>query len=268
VQGKVVLITGSTDGLGREVARRVAALGAEVIVHGRSQERGAALVREIASGRKGAARFYAADFASLAQVRELAQTILSDFTRLDVLVNNAGIWLSDGRRQVSADGHELHFAVNYLAGFLLTRMVLPRITRSAPSRIVNVSSGAQSPIDFSDVMLTRPGRATQGYGQSKLAQVMFTLDLARELQDTQVRAVALHPATMMDTGMVRQSGMRAMSSVDEGANAVMNLLTAPDVRSGQYYNGLRAARAHSQAYDEDARAKLRDLSLSLTGLGR
>jgi NAD(P)-dependent dehydrogenase (short-subunit alcohol dehydrogenase family) len=267
VQGKVVLITGSTDGLGREVARRVAALGAEVIVHGRNQDRGAALVREIRATGKGGARFYAADFASLAQVRELGQTILTDFKRLDVLVNNAGIWLSDGRRQVSADGHELHLAVNYLSGFLLTRMLLPRLESSVPSRIVNVASGAQSPIDFGDVMLTRPGRAANGYGQSKLAQIMFTLDLSRELQGKNVTAVALHPATMMDTTMVRNSGMGAQSTVDEGARAVMNLITSAGIESGQFYNGLRQSRASAQAYQEDARTRLRDLSLRLTGLG-
>jgi NAD(P)-dependent dehydrogenase (short-subunit alcohol dehydrogenase family) len=264
--GKVVLITGSTDGLGREVARRVAALGAHVIVHGRSQERGTALVQEIAEAGKGTASFHRADLASLADVRSLAQTVLREYRRLDVLVNNAGIWVTDGTRQVSADGHELHFAVNYLSGFLLTRLLLPRLLESAPARIVNVASGAQSPIDFADVMLTRPGRASQGYGQSKLAQVMFTLDLARELQGANVTAVALHPATMMDTAMVRRSGMPAQSTVDEGARAVMNLITGREIDSGTYFDGLRPSRAHRQAYDEDARARLRDLSLSLTGV--
>ena len=276
MEGTVVLVTGSTDGLGREVARRAAALGARVIVHGRNEQRGNALVQEISRLRQGSggqaatagARFYAADFASLDQVRELAQAVLSDYTRLDVLVNNAGIWLTDGRRQVSADGHELHFAVNYLSGFLLTRMLLPRLVASAPSRVVNVASGSQSRIDFSDVMLTRPGRASQGYGQSKLAQILFTFDLARELQGKGVTVAALHPATMMDTTMVRQSGMAALSTVDEGASAVMNLVAGSTVQSGQYYSGLRVTRASAQAYDEDARAKLRQLSLELTGLPR
>jgi NAD(P)-dependent dehydrogenase (short-subunit alcohol dehydrogenase family) len=266
--GKVVLITGSTDGLGREVARRVAALGAHVLVHGRSQERGTALVQDITRTGTGSARFYSADLGSLAQVRTLAQAVLRDHPRLDVLVNNAGIWLSDGRRQVSADGHELHFAVNYLSGVLLTRMLLPRIRESEPSRIINVASEAQSPIDFSDVMLARPGRASQGYGQSKLAQIMFTFDLARELQGTNVTVVALHPATMMDTTMVRQSRMPAQTSVDEGARAVMNVIAGRDIESGRYFNGLRPSRAHAQAYDETARAKLQELSLALTGLDR
>ena len=259
MKGQVVLITGSTDGLGREVARRVAAAGAHVIVHGRNAGRGAALVDEITKAGKGSARFYAADLASLAQVRQFADAVQRDYKRLDVLVNNAGIWLQ-GPRQVSADGHELHFAVNYLSGVLLTRLLLPVIVQSAPSRIINVASGSQAPIDFSDVMLTRPGRASQGYAQSKLAQVMFTFDLARELEGTRVIVAALHPATMMDTTMVRQSGMPAMSTVDEGARAVMNLITSPGLQSGQYFSGMRASRAQGQAYDEAARAKLRALN--------
>ena len=262
MKGKVVMITGSTDGLGREVALRVARLGATVIVHGRNQERGQAVVSEIAKA-GGTARFYAADLASLADVRTLAQAILRDYERLDVLVNNAGIWIRD--RQVSNDGHELHFAVNYLSGFLLTRMLLPKIIASAPARIVNVSSLAQSPIDFTDVMLERPGRAAQGYGQSKLAQVLFTVDLAAELKDRNVIVTALHPATMMDTSMVREVGMPARSTVDEGATAVMQQITG-NVQSGQYYNGLQPARPNAQANDEAARAQLRALSMQLTGL--
>ena len=263
LKGKVVMVTGSTDGLGREVARRVAALGARVIIHGRNQERGQAVVAEIAKDGKGSAKFYAADFASLAEVRTLAETILRDYDRLDVLVNNAGIWIRD--RQVSKDGHELHFAVNYLSGFLLTRMLLPKIVASAPSRIVNVSSLAQSPIDFSDVMLERPGRASQGYGQSKFAQIMLTIDLAAELKDRKVTVTALHPATLMDTSLVREAGARAQSTVDEGATAVMQQITG-NVQSGGYYNGLQPARPNAQANDEAARAKLRQLSLQLTVL--
>jgi NAD(P)-dependent dehydrogenase (short-subunit alcohol dehydrogenase family) len=263
LQGKVVMITGSTDGLGREVARRVAALGAQVIVHGRNAERGKAVVAEITKDSKGSARFYAADLASLAEVRTLAQAILRDYKRIDVLVNNAGVLLQD--RQVSKDGHELHFAVNYLAGFLLTRTLLPTIVASAPSRIVNVSSVAQSPIDFTDVMLERPGRGGQGYGQSKLAQVLLTMDLAAELKDRKVTVTALHPATMMDTSMVKAAGMQARATVGEGADAVMNQIVGV-TESGQYYNGQKPARANAQAYDEQARAQLKQLSLKLTGL--
>ena len=275
MNGQVVLITGSTDGLGREVARRVAARGAHVIVHGRNQERGNALVKEIAAMGRGGARFYAADFASLAAVRTFAETLRRNYTRLDVLVNNAGVWLAD--RQVSADGHEMQFAVNYLAGFLLTRTLVTLIVDTsrlpadaggakAGPRIISVSSGAQSPIDFTDVMLERPGRFGLGYAQSKLAQIMFTFDLARELQNTGVTVVALHPASMMNTTMVRSTGLRPQTTVEEGAEAVMNLIASPSIASGQYFGGMHPSRAHDQAYDENARAKLRELSLQLTGL--
>lgn len=265
MKGKTVIITGSTDGLGREVALRVANLGAHVIVHGRNQQRGAAVVDEITKAGKGSAKFYAADLASLAEVRQLAQVILRDTPRIDVLVNNAGVW-NRGERQVSRDGHELHFAVNYLSGFLLTHMLLPRIVDSAPARIINVASTAQSPIDFTDVMLERPGRAAQGYGQSKLAQILFTMDLAAELRDRRVTVLALHPATMMNTTMVQQSGLPARTTVDQGADALMRLITAPDIETGQYFNGLNATRANAQAYDVEARARLRELSRRLTGL--
>jgi NAD(P)-dependent dehydrogenase (short-subunit alcohol dehydrogenase family) len=260
-----VLITGSTDGLGREVARRVAATGAHVIIHGRNRERGQALVQEITREGKGSAAFYAADFSSLPEVRKFATTILRDYQRLDVLVNNAGILVPGNARQVSPDGNEMHFAVNYLAGFLLTRMLLPRLVESAPARIVNVSSAAQTPIDFDDPQMTRGYSGSRGYAQSKLAQVMLTVDLARELEGKGVIVTALHPATMMNTTMVIGAGMQPRSTVDQGATALFRLITAPDVQSGQYYNGLQPVRAHDQAYDENAREKLRTLSKLATG---
>jgi NAD(P)-dependent dehydrogenase (short-subunit alcohol dehydrogenase family) len=263
----VILITGSTDGLGREVARRLAATGAHVIVHGRSEARGAALVEEIERSGRGSASFHRADFASLDQVRELAEAVLRDHDRLDVLINNAGIWLTDPPdRQLTADGLEAHFAVNYLAGFLLTHLLLPRLIESAPARIVNVASAAQRAIDFDDPMLARgysPGRA---YAQSKLAQVLFTIDLAVELEGRGVTAVSLHPATLMDTPMVRGAGARPQSTVAEGADAVLHLVTAPDLENGAYFDGRVQGRAHVQAYDAAARARLRALSRTLTGL--
>jgi len=262
----VALVTGSTDGLGREVARRLAAGGAHVIVHGRNRERGEALVAEIERAGAGSAAFYPADFASLAQVRALGSAILRDYERLDLLINNAGIWLAGAEeRQLSEDGHELHFAVNHLSGHLLTRMLLPLLKRSAPSRIVNVSSGAQTPIDWDDVMLTRGYSGYRGYAQSKLAQVLFTFDLAEELDGTGVTVNALHPATLMDTRMVRDAGAAPRSTVDEGAAAVMHLATAPDPGNGRFFDGTRPVRADGQAYDRAARARLRQLSDRLTG---
>src|SRR5690606_30174891 len=161
--GKIALVTGSTDGLGRAVAGELGALGATVLVHGRNRERGAETVREEeASG--GSAVYYRADFASLDEVRALADTVLERHDRLDLLINNAGIW-TDGsdERRTSADGHELVFAVNYLAGYVLTHRLLPLIVRSAPARIVNVSSLAQQPIDFDDVMLEHGFSAGRAY---------------------------------------------------------------------------------------------------------
>ncbi len=262
---QVVLITGSTDGLGREVAKRIGATGAHVIVHGRNRERGMAVVREIEREGKGSAAFYAADLSSLAQVRDLGAAINRDYQRLDVLVNNAGIWATRGPRQVSADGHELHFAVNYLSGYLLTRTLLPLLTKSAPSRIVNVASVAQAPVDFSDVMLERSYSAGHAYGQSKLAQITFTVDLARELAGKKITVVALHPATLMNTTMVEAAGFQPRATIAEGADAVMQAMTMPGIESGSYFDGKRPTRANGQAYDEDAQQKLRALSRRLTG---
>ena len=264
---RVALVTGSTDGLGREVAMRLAATGAHVIVHGRNRERGLEVVAAIEREGRGSARFYRADLASLAEVRALAASILRDYDRLDVLINNAGIGsASPNGREVSADGHELRFAVNYLSGFLLTHLLLPRILESAPARIINVSSLGQAPIDFDDVMLERGYTGSRAYAQSKLAQILFSFDLARELEGRGVTVSVLHPATYMNTTMVARAGVEPRTTVAEGAEAVMLLVTSPDITSGQFFNGLRPARANAQAYDESAREKLRTLSRLLTGM--
>lgn len=263
---QVILITGSTSGLGREVARRVASQGAHVIVHGRNRERGMALVGEIEAEGKGSARFYAADFASFDRVRAFAAEILRDYDRLDVLVNNAAAGPAPNRRLLSEDGHEYRFQVNYLSPYLLTHLLMPRLLASAPSRIINVASRSQRPIDFDDVMMERNFSGGRAYGQSKLAQIMFTFDLAEELAGTGVMVNALHPASLMPTGMVGRLGVRPRATIDEGANAVMHLITSMDVEGGQYFRGLRPSRAHDQAYDRDARARLRRLSEELTGM--
>ncbi len=213
---RVVLITGSTDGLGREVTRRLAAEGAHVIIHGRNPQRGHALVDEIAAGGKGSARFYQADFASLAEVRRFASEIRRDYAKLDVLVNNAGVLLP--QRELSHDGHELVFAVNYLSGYLLTYLLLPLLEAGTSPRIVNVSSIAASPLDFSNLMLERGYSLWGAYGQSKLAQVMFTIDLAEELKGKGIVVQSLHPSTYMDTNMVRSNGVTPASTVEQGVD--------------------------------------------------
>jgi NAD(P)-dependent dehydrogenase (short-subunit alcohol dehydrogenase family) len=267
---KTVLVTGATDGVGRLVALQLAEAGAEVLVHGRDQGRGESLLAEMKAAGNGKGRFYRADLASLAEVRGLAKTVLDNHPRLHLLFNNAGLGSGPRREQrdESRDGHELRFAVNYLAGFLLTRLLLERLKASAPARIVNVASLGQHPLDFSDVMLTQGYDGSRAYSQSKLAQIMFTLDLAEELAGAKVTATSLHPATYMNTTMVRQAGVAPMSSVEEGAEAILNLAVSPKLEgeSGVFYNGLRPARANSQAYDLAAREKLRRLSLALTGL--
>lgn len=260
---KVILITGSTDGLGREVALRAGATGAHVIVHGRNRERGKAVVDEITKGGKGSAAFYAADFGALANVRAFADTILRHYPRIDVLVNNAGVWLREGPRQNSADGYEMTFAVNYLAGYLLTKQLLPRMIASAPSRIINVASQTQSPLDMNDPMQEKNYVGQRAYSQSKLAQVMFTIDLAKEMEGKNVTVVSLHPASMMDTHLVAAAGMQPRSTVDDGAVPLMNLITAPSLTNGAFYNGMRESRANPQAYDEAARARLHTISDSL-----
>ncbi len=264
---QVILVTGSTNGLGREVALELGATGAHVIVHGRNRERGLEVVEEIEAGGPGTASFYAADLASMDQVRLLGEAIRRDYPRIDVLVNNAGI-LARGNddRRLSPDGYELSFAVNYLSGFLLTHLLLPMIQDAPGSRIVNVSSGAQDAIDMDDPMMENGYSGGRSYGQSKLAQILFTFDLAEDLADTQIKVNTLHPATLMDTHMVVSAGIRPRTSVDQGKEAVLNLITSTDIGTGEYYNGLRPARAHDQAYDREARAELRRLSEELTGL--
>ena len=263
---QTILVTGATDGLGKAVAASLAGESARLILHGRDDARLEATADEL-GGTSGndEIRCYRADFASLDSVRALGDEIARDYDRLDALVNNAGIGTKlpgEGERLESRDGHELRFAVNYLAHYALTRSLLPLIRDSAPARIVNVSSAGQAPIDFDDVMLERHYSGVQAYCQSKLAQVMFTFDLAEELDPSAVTANCLHPATYMPTKMVHAAGVNPASSLEEGRDATLRLVADPDLDgvSGHYFNGTREEAAHPQAYDEDARRQLRELS--------
>ena len=257
------LVTGSTDGVGRVVAVRLASRNMHVFVHGRDRPRGDEVANEIrAAG--GSAEFLEADLASLANVERLADEVQRRTGSLRLLINNAGIGTggTSARRQESADGIELRLAVNYLAGYLLTMRLLPLLEKDTPSRIVNVSSIGQAPIDFQDPLLERSYNGAQAYMQSKLAQVMFTIDLARTLEGAGVTVNSLHPATYMNTTMVRQAGVTPMSTVEEGANAILNLAESPELEqvSGRFFNGLREARAQEQAYDAAARQRLHTLT--------
>ncbi|MGX5839109.1 SDR family oxidoreductase [Mesorhizobium sp. ArgA1] len=266
VKDKTILITGSTDGVGRVVAQRLGGAGARVLVHGRDAARGKATVAEIeAAG--GKAEFLAADLASLAEVHRLAEAVRASTERLDILINNAGIGTAGAKRQLSADGFELRFAVNYLAGFVLTSELLPLLEASSPARIVNVASAGQQALDFSDVMLSHGYDGVRAYCQSKLAQILFTIDLADQLKGSGVTVNALHPASYMNTTMVREAGVTPWSSVETGAEAILNLATSPALegRSGLYFDGQKESRADGQAYDAKARQQLRALSLDLVG---
>jgi NAD(P)-dependent dehydrogenase (short-subunit alcohol dehydrogenase family) len=249
-----ILVTGATDGLGKHVASALARRGATVLLHGRSPERLEAALEEVRSQTNSQkVGSYMADLSSLAAVRDLAERILSEHDRLDVLVNNAGIIARE--RKESEDGYELTFAINYLSQFLLTRLLLPLLKESAPARIVNVASAGQSPLDFSNLMLERGYDAMKAYSQSKLAQVMFTFELRERLRDTGVTVNALHPASLMDTKMVQSTFGYTMSTVEEGTEAVVRLAVSREVDkvTGRYFDGKREARANRQAYDPRAR---------------
>src|ERR1700716_2002770 len=270
MDGKTVLITGSTDGVGRYVAAKLAAAGANVLIHGRAKERAKTLADEIRGQGHIEPVFHQADLSSLAGARQLAAAVLSGHKRLDVFISNAGIGSRTlgAERRISADGHELRFAVNYLSGFLLAYLLLPLLKASGPSRIVNVASLGQHPIDFEDVMLTKGYTGTRAYAQSKLAQIMFTIDLAAELKGSGVTVNSLHPATYMNTTMVREGGISPISTVEQGGDAILHLAAGDDAagKSGVFFNGMREAQANAQAYDDAARRRLRALSLELTGL--
>ena len=194
-------------------------------------------------------------------------TSLADEDRIDVLVNNAGVGTA-GPREESEDGYELTFQVNYLAPFVLTRRLLPLIRSSAPSRIVNVSSAGQAPIDFGDVMLERGYSGVQAYSQSKLALVMFTFDLAEELEGSGATANCLHPGTFLPTNMVRRAGIDPVTPLEDGVEATLRLVASPELDgvNGHYFDGTSESAPQPQAEDPEARRQLRELSAELTGI--
>jgi len=266
-----VLVTGATDGLGRSVAERLAGQGARLLLHGRDPDRLASTAAAIQSA-TGNDRLstHLADLASLDQVRALAQDVLSSTDQLHVLINNAGIGSGEpagSTRRESHDGHELRFAVNYLADFLLTQQLLPLLRRSAPARIVHVASLGQAPLDFDDVMLEHGYSGGRAYGQSKLAQISYGFELAQRLGDEQVTVNSLHPSTYMPTKIVLQTVGRSVDSLEAGTDATVRLATAGELEgvTGRFFDRQREARADAQAYDATARRRLWELSRELTG---
>ncbi|MFF4174201.1 SDR family NAD(P)-dependent oxidoreductase [Streptomyces sp. NPDC001744] len=269
LRGKTVLLTGATQGMGFRLAFLLAARGATLLLHGRDQQRLAAAAGAIRTqAPEASVRTYRADLADLEQVSTLADTVLSVEPRLDALVNNAAVGggIDPTVRQTSRQGHELRFAVNHLAPYVLTRRLLPLLVASAPSRVVNVASAGQAPIRFDDVMLERDYDGVQAYCRSKLALLMATFDLAADSVPHEFTVNALHPAHLMDTSMVRQSGFAPAATLDEGARPTLRLIADPELdnTTGRYFDRYDDQLAHPQAYDAHARARLAALTTNLT----
>ncbi len=266
-----ILVTGATDGLGRALAEHLAADGARLILHGRDRTRLDQVAADIGTAHRldHAPATVLADFAALTQVRDLAGAVADVTDHLDVLVNNAGIGSARGdHRETSVDGHELRFAVNYLAGFDLSLRLLPLLRAAGGgARIVNVASLGQHPIDFDDVMLEHHYSGTRAYSQSKLAQITAGFVLAARIPADQVTVNSLHPATYMPTKIVRESVGHTIDTLEEGEAATHRLVSDPALEqvTGRFYDRTRQARADDTAYDSKLQQRLWQLSLDLTG---
>src|SRR5918992_3558000 len=276
---KICLITGATSGIGKATAMGLANMGASVVMVGRDRERGEAAMAEIKEKSPNASvDLMLADVSSQEQIRRLADEFKEASPRLDVLINNAGVFRS--KRLTSADGIEMTFAVNHLAYFLLTHLLLDVLEASAPSRIVNVSSGAQSngTIDFDDLQgENKEYKGTKAYSQSKLANVLFTYELARRLEGTGVTANCLHPGAVRTSFGSGVSGVfgfmvRAlrpfMISPEKGAETSIYLASSPEVEdlSGRYFVKKAEARSSDVSYDERLARRLWEVSAQLTNL--
>ena len=267
---KIILITGATDGLGKLVAQHAAEAGATVILHGRNKQKGEQTRAMINTSTGNKNIFYHnADFSSLAEVKRFSEEILANHGQLHVLINNAAIGggpKGSQERELSKDGYELRFAVNYLSHFLLTKKLLPLLKASAPARIVNIASIGQSPFNFSDVQMEKNFDSYEAYARSKLAQISFGFELAEQLEGGGITVNSLHPATLMNTNMVADYFGRTSSTVEEGAGVVEHVAFSKETENvtGTYFDQFRQARAHSQACDAEARKKLWQLSEELT----
>jgi NAD(P)-dependent dehydrogenase (short-subunit alcohol dehydrogenase family) len=284
VKGKVCVITGGTDGIGKAAAHGLAAQGAKLLVHGRDPEKGARAVAElkVRSGNP-AIEFLQADFSSLAEVRRLAATVMERTPRVDVLVNNAGAIFV--KRILSKDGYEMTFAVNHLAPFLLTHLLLDALKSGGPSRIVTTASNAhrRAKLVFDDLQTTRKYSPMGAYGSSKLANILFTRALAKRLQGTAVTATCVHPGLVRTNfganndqdvsplfkgifGLV----MRFARSPEKGAETVIHLAASPKVQgaSGGYYCDCELTPPAPAAQDDGAAERLWHVSEQLTGIAQ
>ena len=280
MRDKTVLVTGATDGIGKETARRLAERGARVFIAGRNAEKGAAAVRDIATNTgTDQAEFLQADLSVQADVRGLAKAVKQRTNRLDVLVNNAGVIMF--RREETRDGIEMTFGLNHLNYFLLTHELLDLLKASAPARIVSVASIAhrRAKLDFNDLQLSRGFGAWKAYSRSKLANIMFTYALARRLEGTGVTANCLHPGFVSShfgqngrflarTGMALAMRFGNAISVAQGAQTSVYLASAPEVtsQSGLYFDEGKAVKSNHASYDRHTQEKLWGISAKMVSL--
>jgi len=278
LRGRVVILTGATNGIGRATALALAGMGATLGIVARDRARGEETVAEIRAQTGATADLLLADLSSQASIRELAATILARYPRIDVLVNNAGI--VNLKREETADGIESTFAVNHLAYFLLTNLLLDRLKASAPARIVNVASDVHKyvgGIRWDDLGWAQGYQVMRVYGQSKLANILFTRELARRLAGTGVTVNAVHPGAV-STGLGKQNGVWAAALIkvlglffrtpEQGAATSIHLAASPAVDgvSGRYFVDAKEARPSRAAEDDAAARRLWDLSSQMTGL--
>jgi retinol dehydrogenase-14 len=277
--GKVVLITGGTGGIGKATAIGLATMGARVGITGRDLARAEQAAADIrAASRNPAVDAFAADMTSQAEVRRLAAAVLNAYPRLDVLINNVGgFW---AHRHPTTDGLERTFALNHLAPFLLTNLLLDRLKASAPARVVTVSSGAQSMgrIDFDDLQGVRNYSGQRAYNQSKLANVMFTIELARRLDGTGITANAVHPGVVRTNfgaedqawffALISRVARPLLKTPARGAQTPIYLASSPDMDglTGQFFANRKPKTANKVAYDSDITARLWQVSADLVGM--
>ncbi|MCW5849754.1 MAG: SDR family oxidoreductase [Anaerolineae bacterium] len=276
MHGKVVLVTGATAGIGEVTTRELARLGATVVGVARNPQKAAQVAQTIQAATGVQVNFLIADLSSLAQVRHLADEFKRKYNRLDVLINNAGA-VNTSRRE-TVDGYEMTFALNHLSYFLLTNLLLDLLQASAPSRIVNVSSDASrgGRINFDDIEGRRGYSGWSAYSQSKLANILFTFELARRLQGTGVTANVLHPGFVATNFGHNNGGLMALGlglfqrvaalKPDQGAATQIYLASSPEVEgvTGRYFDKSKAVQAPPAAYDEAAARRLWELSEQMT----